>query len=457
MTDTTTPTPTITNKQRAINRLKSFYPFRQLEQQSYVHAIEDSKEGKPIAWAMSNIWQGDLPLRAMGIKIVFPENYASVCAARGSVDSFLDLSDAEGYPPNLCGYSKCSLGYSYLMMKELGGKIPPDSPMGGIPKPDLLLTSGLKCDTRSKWFQALAKYFNAPEVCLELPTMGPLEGTEPDLEAYQIKYWVTEIRDYISFVEKLFNRKMDWAKLEELIDITVKMHNNNWQIDQLCKTVPGPRHSVDHWGTFFPAIFTCEDMNLALKLYQDMLAEVKERVNNKVSAINYPEKFRLIFSELPPWHSLQFFDDLAERGWNFVYESYLYHLPLPPDLTNISDPIEKLARLSRNFYYNWLPVAKKNGISNHNVDFYLRAAKEYKSDGFFLHYLNSCRPLSQHLLTLKDFAQKKLDIPSLWVEGDMVNKRVFDPQEVLARAEAFEQTMDHYRMIRKNKGQYQVT
>jgi hypothetical protein len=38
------------------------------------------------------------------------------------------------------------------------------------------------------------------------------------------------------------------------------------------------------------------------------------------------------------------------------------------------------------------------------------------------------------------------------VEGDIIDKRVFNPQETLARAEAFEQTMDHYRKVRKAKG-----
>jgi hypothetical protein len=69
-----------------------------------------------------------------------------------------------------------------------------------------------------------------------------------------------------------------------------------------------------------------------------------------------------------------------------------------------------------------------------------------------MHPLISCRAASCSLRTVQHWEQEKLDIPSLWVEGDIIDKRVFNPQEVLARAEAFEQTMDHYRKVRKSKG-----
>ena len=38
------------------------------------------------------------------------------------------------------------------------------------------------------------------------------------------------------------------------------------------------------------------------------------------------------------------------------------------------------------------------------------------------------------------------------MEGDIVDFTVFDPDEVLKNAQAFEQSMDHYRQERKNKG-----
>ena len=447
-----TSTPAKTEQKKAINRLKSMYPLRNVVQQDYINTLQASNEGKPTVWAMLNYWEGDLPLKAMGLNIVYPENYSTLLASSGAAEPFLDASDSDGFPTHMCGYGRSTIGYSYQMMKENNGKIPPDAPLGGMAKPALLVGSGIICDARFKWFQALARYFDAPEWCLESPMMAVEEGTEPDLESYQIKFLVKQLRDFIAFLEKLAGRKMDWAKLEELIDLAVQIHETTWQISELRRSIPGPMHSVDFWSSMPPALFLAGDMKVSLKCYQDMLAEVKERVRNKEAAINYPERYRLIFAELPPWHSLKFFDKLAEMGWNFVMESFGYHPPRPIDVSKYSDPCEKLARLSRNFMFNIYSEAKRDGISNAVVEIYLKMARDFKADGFFLHPLISCRAASCSLRSVQHFEMERLDVPSLWVEGDIIDKRVFNPQEVLARAEAFEQTMDHYRKVRKSKG-----
>jgi len=441
-----------TERKSAINRLESVYPLRQLESQSYIDTVKASREGKPTVWSMAVYWEGDVPLAAMGLNVVYPENYATVLASSGKTEPFLDSADMEGFPNHLCGYARTTLGYASQMVKDNSGNIPPGAPHGGMARPDLLVSSGARCDTRFKFFQALGGYFDAPQWCLELPMMGTFEGTEPDLEQYQVKFMVEQLRKYITFLEKLFGKKMDWAKLEELTDLTVKIHQTTWQTAELCKAIPGPRHSLDFWSTLAPALFTMGDRKVVLKLYQDMLAEVQERIRNNIGGINCPEKYRLIFADIPPYHSLDFFDKLAERGWNFVFESYNSHQPEPPDLTGISDPVEKLARLSRNFFMGGLQQSKEAGLANYNVDIYMRAAREYKADGFFMHHVASCRAMNLHLRTLQDFLQNKMDVPTLWVEGDMVDIRVFNPQETLARAEAFEQTMEYYRKVRRDKG-----
>ena len=47
---------------------------------------------------------------------------------------------------------------------------------------------------------------------------------------------------------------------------------------------------------------------------------------------------------------------------------------------------------------------------------------------------------------------KRLKVPSLVVEGDLVDLKLFDPADALRRAEAFEETMEHYRKVRREEG-----
>ena len=267
-------------------------------QQDYLDTLVASNEGKPTAWAMLNYWEGDLPLKAMEVNIVYPENYSTLMASTGSAEPFLDAADSDGFPTHMCGYGRSTIGYSYRMMKDLGGQIPPEAPLGGMAKPTLLLGSGVICDARFKWFQALGRYFNAPQWCLEMPMMGTAEGTEPGLEQYQVEFLVKEIKEFIAFLEKLLQKKMDWAKLEELIDLAVQIHEVTWQITELRKARPGPMHSTDFWSSMPPSLFFAGDMKKALDLYRYMQTEVAERVTQGITAINYPEKYRLIFVNL---------------------------------------------------------------------------------------------------------------------------------------------------------------
>ena len=43
-------------------------------------------------------------------------------------------------------------------------------------------------------------------------------------------------------------------------------------------------------------------------------------------------------------------------------------------------------------------------------------------------------------------------VPSLILEGDIVDLNLFDPVAGLKKAEAFEQIMDYYREVRKKEG-----
>jgi len=43
-------------------------------------------------------------------------------------------------------------------------------------------------------------------------------------------------------------------------------------------------------------------------------------------------------------------------------------------------------------------------------------------------------------------------VPSLTIEGDIVDLRLFDMEDALAKAEPFEETMEHYRQVRKQEG-----
>ena len=91
---------------------------------------------KPLEWVTSGA-----PieiLQAMGMASVYPENYGALCGARRAATPLCEVAEARRYSQDLCSYARSSLGSVFA---------PDKAPMGGLPKPELLLCCNNICGT----------------------------------------------------------------------------------------------------------------------------------------------------------------------------------------------------------------------------------------------------------------------------------------------------------------------
>jgi benzoyl-CoA reductase/2-hydroxyglutaryl-CoA dehydratase subunit BcrC/BadD/HgdB len=441
-----------TDKPKAIAKLNSTYPLRATVDACYKNSVEAVAEGKPVVWAMGNWWQGAPVLKAMDIEVVYPENYGAICAAMGVAPTFLEQADSAGFPTHLCGYARTNYGYTHRMMRELDGQIPPEAPLGGMPKPILLLSSSMACDARYKWFQGLGRYLDAPLFNLEMPIPGVSEFFHEGMYENSVHLASENVRRLIAFVEQVVGRRLDMDRLAEVVDDMIEMNRVWHEVNELRMARPCPMHSRHFWACMPPAGFLLGDIKQVTSYYRDLYTEVQGMVQTGKGAVA-EEKYRVGFAELPPWHSLGFFDSLAERGWNFVMESWAYHPPLPLDLSGTKDPVEKIAKHAIQFNTGYYKDALANGSEVGYMGYpYVYWARKFKFDGMFLHPLVTCRSASTHLGYVRETLAKKLKVPSLWIEGDIVDSSLFDAHDALQKAEAFEEIMDHYRDERRKEG-----
>jgi benzoyl-CoA reductase/2-hydroxyglutaryl-CoA dehydratase subunit BcrC/BadD/HgdB len=335
-------------------------------------------------------------------------------------------------------------------MIELG-EIPPGAPLGGMAKPTFMLSSGAFCDARYKWFQALRRYWDVPLWVMEFPHPGTDEITMEGTFDYTIKYIIEELREFTSFVERALGKKMDWDRLSEILDDQEKVFEVWGAANDLRKSAPCPMHSRDFWTMMIPAYYMAEKKE-AIEAYQLVYDEVKARVDGGIGAVAN-EKYRLMFAELPPWHSLDFFDALAERGWSSVMESMSYHPPKVTGMERVSDPLERIARLVLHSFGSMFGGFGVEGErSAGGAQPYLEMAREYKVDGALLHPLLSCRAATFYLTHAANVLLEHARVPSFIMQGDIVDLTVFDPVRALSEAEAFEETMEHYREVRRKEG-----
>jgi benzoyl-CoA reductase/2-hydroxyglutaryl-CoA dehydratase subunit BcrC/BadD/HgdB len=319
-----------------------------------------------------------------------------------------------------------------------------------MPKPAFLLSNGLMCDARVKWFQALGRYLDAPVWMMDSATPGVEEWFSSDTQKNVIDFVKKEITGFIAFLEKITGKKFDWDKYDETINDMIELCRIVNETFELRKAVPCPMHSKDFWSTMPSFLFLFGDLKDTIQCFKNMNSEIQQRIDNKIGAVN-PEKYRLIFGDIPPWHSLDFFDRLAERGWNFVSESWGYNPPpLPfPSLETIDDPLERHAR----FHLHFLTGKYKETLENDQylgyIGYpYLILAEKFKCDGAFWHPLITCRSASTHHPYVSKLLLEKAKIPSIVIEGDLVDLRLFDPEEALVKAETFEEIMDYYKSLR---------
>ncbi|MFC1858646.1 2-hydroxyacyl-CoA dehydratase subunit D [Thermodesulfobacteriota bacterium] len=416
-------------------------------------AIQARKEGRPVAWSMYPYYQ-DLIAKALGVEVIFPENYGAFCASERKAEPYLERSDADGFPSTICGYARTVIGYT-SMLAENNMVAPPGAPGGGMPKPTVLFARAAACDTGSKWFQAMGRYMDVPVWLLELPHTGVKEFYLPGNKELNIQFLKGELKKFVSFLENLLGTKMDWDKLREVVDQTLKTLRLAYEVDLLRMAIPSPMISQDFWSMIIAHLYLPEDPETT-EFYQRVYDEVKYRVDHKIGAIPN-EKYRMMFAELPPWHSLGFFDDLKDHfGIAMVMESWGYHIiaPIPEEeIQDFEDPLEIIARMSYKLWSQHNDAALKYGAGPaYFMASYLQWAEEYKVDGFFAHPLMTCRAATYTLLYIKNLLMDKLKVPGVIIEGDIIDLRVFNEEEAFSKIEAFIETMDHYREIRQNEG-----
>ncbi|MFC1856989.1 2-hydroxyacyl-CoA dehydratase [Thermodesulfobacteriota bacterium] len=419
------------------------------------NALQAMEEGRPIGWSMVTWWQGELIAKAMGVELVHPENYGAFCAAVRQAEPHLEVAESEGFPSTLCGYARNCIGYA-KKLKDNNMVPPKDAPGGGLAKPVYLLSSGCACDARYKWFQALGRYLDGvPVWTLDIPQTGAKEFLLPGNKELGIKFIVDHLRGYVAFLEDLLKKKLDYDRLSEIVDQTYKTLYLAHEVDVLRRAVPSPMVATDFWSIMIPHLYLPDDPE-AYAFYQRVYDEVKEKVDKGIGAIPN-EKYRMMFTELPPWHTLGFFDELAERyGIAMAFESWNYHsiTPFPEgELDGVTDPIELVARLTYRKWSEYNGVAQKYDVEpGFFMAAYLQFAEDYKADGLFCHPLMSCRPATYTLLHTKNVLEDKLKVPGVVVDGDIIDLRVFNEEEGFSKVEAFIETMDHYRELRKDAG-----
>lgn len=423
--------PTRQVKTTAVKGTETAREVRSLVKQIYKGAHEAKEDGRKVAYMMVASHYDEI-LRAMDVVPLPTENYAGLCAAKRDMDRFLLRAEADGYSQVLCSYARIGLGFD-SMRKELG-RIPDNSPDGGMAMPDMMIGSSAVCDPRFKWYQAASRYLEVPTYSIDVVAPSP-QADLNRVRDYYIRYQRDQFQGLIEFLEQQTGKKMDKERLWE----TIRLGDQAWQlwhdIDRMRVAVPSPMPSQDHFSIMVAGHYY-SGTQMAVDFYQKLHDEVKYKVAHKIGVIA-DEKYRILYGGgLPPWHTLWIFNYFESFGAVFAIENVYRGFDPVEVPAHVKDPVDYLAwraflRMTR--YHE----KARAGSGNPTVEKLLGLIQDYAIDGVVFHACRSCRATTVGQTHIKSELGKHCELPMMQLVSDMVDLRDYSEAQWKAQIGAF--------------------
>ncbi|MFX1514888.1 MAG: 2-hydroxyacyl-CoA dehydratase subunit D [Promethearchaeota archaeon] len=376
-------------------------------------------EGKKVAWVTSGA-----PVEfliAMDIIPLYPEQYGAIAGAAKDSTRLCQVAENHGYNADLCAYARTSFGSVFspeppTPMHEIDGT-------GGLARPDMLIAGNNICGTVLKWYQDLSRHYKIPLFLFDTP---PLTGDR--LPNYYMEYITIQLQNYIEFLEKQMGRKMNEDKMIETMQNSLQAIDLWTQILELCKNKPSPLNCADRFLLMAPVVAQRGSLE-TISVYEEVLAEVQQRVDKGLGAITVPEKYRLLFDNIPIWFNLyEFFNSFAAKGVVFPVDTYTQAWSQQGRITRSDDLLRDAATMYSNIYLN--------KTLQHKIDLISTLTIDYDCDGILYHSMRSCKRYSLGQPITRREVTEQTGKPGVIVEGDMCDSRNFSEEQAWTRIEA---------------------
>lgn len=388
-------------------------------------AGEAPARGEPVAYLFISGNIGEL-LTQFGFHLVYPEVNALQCGIKKVAGDLILKAEELGYSSDVCGYVKNDIG-----LLHTGNK----SPMGNLPPPSLLVCNYSGCRTYVKWFEALAEFYGAPLVMIDVPYRR-----DDLLHPGDLRYVVAQLEELIATCECMTGRTFDIDKLREDLARSARAEALWVKILESARRRPSPFDAYFEAVFFMAPLYVMRGSEECLRYYEAAWAEIEERVEHGIGPVP-EERFRVVVEGPPPWPHFRAFWEMFKR-WGVVsvastyakvgglYDQGVRHDP--------ARPLESMAEYCMNCYTNWHLGLRR--------DLLKRYVEEYQADGLVIHSVKSCRSFSVGQADTREVFSKQLGVPTLFIESDLADPRYFSAAQLRNRIDAFFEGLAHRRL-----------
>lgn len=401
------------------NRLATDRELKGLILKHYLGAYRATRfpTRRPVAWVTSGA-----PveiLLALDVLPVYPENYGALVGSHKAAVPYCEMAESAGYSPDLCAYARSNIGSFTAGKGELGGR--------PLPRPDFLVAAKNICNVVVKWWEVTARHFGCPLFILDTPFAA--DGLTPE----QVTYVRDQLEDLVRFVAKATRkpvpaRESFEQRLLGVLELTRETTALWQEIQDLRAVSPTPASALDMFTNLFP-IVTLRGTQACIDYYRKVRDELAERVRQGVAAVP-GERFRLLWDNIAIWYDFDMVRYMHARGAAFVGETYtdawgVYQY----DPADAADPLGSMARQYSLVLLNVGLETRKQRLFN--------MLRHQRADGVVFHSCRSCKTYSLGQYELARATRDELGLPTLVIEGDMVDSRAFAAAPTKTRIDAF--------------------
>lgn len=366
-------------------------------------------------------------LRVFDLPIVMPEINSLQTAVRRVAHEYLNQAEDYGYSPDICGYVKADVALQLNRGKH---------PMGQIPKPALAVLTNA-CNTYIKWAEIWERMYHIPIFTLDVPgTRAAGAQTwpgHPDFENDR-QYVLAQVKELITVCENLTRKKFDIDRLREALQHANVMSRAWRRVLELNQSTPSVFNALTDGTIYLGVSNGFRGTPEGAKYFEDLVEEMEYKSAHGIGTMT-DEKYRLLFVGVPCYPIFRRFNELfSEWGGTFVNSTYLwfaaggvsqgYEYDLERPLESFAEGVLIYVRNAMDsMFYQEQALA-------HMID-------PFHVDGVVYHPIKSCRTVSTGLADNRRALMAKRDIASLFIESDMMDRRVVSEAQLKNRADAF--------------------
>jgi bcr-type benzoyl-CoA reductase subunit B len=391
-------------------KIKAVAKMKEIMTHYYIDAKTAEQSGNKVAWITSG---GPVePLIAMDVIPVYPENHGAMIGASKMGTDLCEKSEMMGYARDLCSYARSDIACATIN----GG------PIGGLPRPDMLICCNNICGTVLKWYEIQARYFQAPLFIIDTPFCHT--GFSREARTYVQR----QMEEYLEFLEHACGKPFDRDRFKDVGKLSVQ-GQRLWQaVLDTARHKPAPISAFD---AFFhlALIVTLRGTQQAVDYYTLLLAEMNERIAVGIGTVPN-ERYRLLWDNIPVWYRTRWLSEkLASHDACLVADTYTSAWCGSLRYIDENDFLKTMAEGYTRIYLNI-------GIDQ-MAEEVLSMIDKYDVDGMVMHSNRSCKPYSFGQYEIQRIIQEKRGLPSLIIEADMVDERSFAESQIETRIDAF--------------------